>query len=76
MQPMDNGLVGIAMTTIRPVFPTTPIKKSLDSCSNWGILSDIEFWSQARFSQSLDLGTFQFRELKTPPAFRERFQVK
>ena len=33
-------------------------KNSLDSRSRWGILADIEFWSKARLSQSLDLGTF------------------
>jgi hypothetical protein len=31
----------------------------------------IEIWSQARFSPSLDLGTFRFREFKTSPAFRD-----
>jgi hypothetical protein len=42
-------------------------KNSLDSRSRWGILADIEFWSKARSSQSLDLGTFSILQRKTTP---------
>lgn len=52
-------------------------KNSLDSRSRWGILADIEFWSKARSSQNLDLGTISIlQQGRQSPAFHNRFQLR